>query len=529
MQNKWLYIGMMLIFGACVREKDLPMPLPSIMLVNQSGNDIVQEPGKEVAIDASLQSLAGIRNVTVSVDGSVVKTEELDGRISHEYSYVYQVPEGQAIGSKLLLEVKVEDNEGKTASVQVGIVVDQPYQVDEITLDGTPYTRLKGKINRDITLTADVHWLVDSVLSVEEGAVMRIEPGTTVYFRTYAAQNKSSLLGIARGSSIIAEGTREQPIVFTSDRVRTGNPSAGDWGGLVVNGFAPTNRGGTVLSDGFRYGGNPADNSGRLRFIRIEYSGKEGYHGLHLHGVGSATQVSHIQVYQSYNNAVRLRGGRASLKYIAGIRHGGYGLWADEGWQGNGQFWLFQTDIPATLVPVNYWNQARSLEFRNDASVSDRQPRTTFRVSNVTLIGNGYTEAVADGTRRGIRVRQGSVGEIRNAIVTGFPDEGVRVEDLPLSDLGSLATVSHMRVFNNRINWGQEAMSFFFESGNFQLSEAPVPEISQADFAGTVSGGFNTSSMGSWFTAVSYIGAVDPTDDWTKGGSWFKDINGKIR
>ena len=177
-----------------------------------------------------------------------------------------------------------------------------------------------------------------------------------------------------------------------------------------------------------------------LKYVRIEYAGKNDIHGLQLFGVGSATSIEYVEVFKCYNNAFRVRGGRVSLRYIAGIEHGGYGIWADEGWQGNGQFWLFQTGIKATLLPVNYWNQARSIEFRNDDAIFDKQPRTTFKVSNVTLIGNGYQSGTDYGTRRGVRIT-GAQGFFYNAIVIVSGD-GVRVEDLPASD-GVTTIIDH--------------------------------------------------------------------------------------
>lgn len=520
-----------ILLPACTRERDIELAPPSIVIQNYDGSPVLQEPGGSLTIDAAFQSLAGITQILIEADGTVVHTINLNSDITYTYSYVYQVPVTQTNGSSIEIVIRMTDSDGRSiASDPYTISVNQTYSVTDVTIDGTDYTQVKGRINKDIRFTSDKKWLIDSIVSVDEGATLTVEAGTTVYFKTFADNNKYSVLAITRGSRIMAEGSRTEPIVFTSQNVNTNNAAVRDWGGLIICGNAPTNRAATVIEDGFRYGGSvAADNSGRLQFVRIEYAGKGDYHGLHLFGVGSGTRLEYVEIFQVYNNAIRIRGGRVSLKYIAGIEHGGYGIWADEGWQGNGQFWLFQTRTPATLVPVNYWNQARSIEFRNDAALPEKQPRTTFRVSNLTLIGNGSTGNVADGTRRGVRIRSGAMGMMHNAIITGFPDEAMRVEDLPLSDLGNTTTISHMHVFNNRINWGQEAESFFFDSGNFNLSENAVSGISLTNFDAVANGGQSTTGMGSWFTPVSYIGAVDPASDWTSGGRWFKDRNGNFR
>ena len=107
--------------------------------------------------------------------------------------------------------------------------------------------------------------------------------------RTVPRRGPSSDRG-ARSS----EGTREQPIVFTSDQA-VGQRGRGDWGGLIINGRAPLNLpGGVGVGEGDTgiYGGNdPNDNSGILRFVRVEFAGIEfspdnELNGIAFQGVG---------------------------------------------------------------------------------------------------------------------------------------------------------------------------------------------------------------------------------------------------
>ncbi|MDO5650068.1 MAG: hypothetical protein Q4G11_05635 [Gallicola sp.] len=428
--------------------------------------------------------------------------------------------------------ITMTDKAGKSVTSRpVSVLVNQPYSIEEINLYSTVLQRVKGRVTKDVTFTSDKKWLIDSIVSIEEGATLTIEPGTTVYFRTFSSAAVVSLLSVQRGAKIFADGqSRNTPIVFTSDKTLQGGGQRGDWGGLMIHGNAASNVGTTVLRDGFRYGGsNNTENSGIIRYVRIEYSGKSSFHALSLFGVGSGTTVQYVQGYESYNNAFRVRGGRVSLKYIAGIQHGGYGIWADEGWQGNGQFWLFQTGIAATILPVNYWNQARSIEFRNDDSFFDKAPRTTFRLSNITLIGNGYQSGINNGTRRGIRVRTGSTGTIQNAIITEFPDDAVRVEDLPTTSYGTSMLISNFYSYNNLNNYADDAKDIFLASGNYNLHETAVSGVTKENFTGVTATSFNPASFSTWFTSAPYAGAVDPANDWTAGGSWFKDKNGNYR
>src|SRR5690606_26807766 len=98
-----------------------------------------------------------------------------------------------------------------------------------------------------------------------------------------------------------------------------------------------------------------------------------------------------------------------------------------------------------TLIPVNFWNIGRSIEFRNDETNHGRSPRTQFKISNVTLIGNGFAAGTDLGTRRGVRIRTGSFGILQNMVVTQFPNDGVRVEDLSTTELGSTMILGNTR------------------------------------------------------------------------------------
>lgn len=517
----YLIIAGFALMVGCERDKDLILVEATVEILNYDGNALIQEPGGTVDIDAQMQSIAGIEKVEILLDGTVAENIVLEQPLAYSHLFTYTIPSEASIGTEYSIVFKMTDAIGRvTESQVVKIIADQPYSVEEFVFEGTTYQRIKGRVNEDLTLTNDQSWLIDSIVAIDEGAVLAIEAGTTVYFRAYDNTTVSTL-SINRGSRIQAIGTRTQPIVFTSSKVNGGSPAPGDWGGLMLHGHAPTNAGSTVLYDGFRYGGTrPTDNSGSLRFVRIEYAGKRSLHALQLFGIGSGTSVEYIQTYRSYNHAYRVRGGRVSLRYIAGIHHGGYGIWADEGWQGNGQFWLFQTAVAATLTPVNYWNQARSIEFRNHDTDFSRQPRTTFRLSNITLIGNG--NQVADGTRRGIRIRTGSQGFMYNTIVTQFPSDGVRSEDLPAGEYGVSTILDRIRSYGNATNWGEYAV-ILRNSGNYDLSEAPVPGISLGNFRGIVASSYNPTAMSSWFVSAPYIGAVDPANDWTSGGVWFRN------
>ncbi|MGY6523710.1 MAG: hypothetical protein ACXIUD_18410 [Mongoliitalea sp.] len=533
MKNIKLIIWILLLFvtvTACDREEVFPLPAPSLVLRTPSPNQIVQEPGNDIYLEFNVQASSGLESFEVLKDGQMIDQVTYSTEISSVYIFEYTVPFDEEIGTVNQFEFRVRDRQNRTAQFDLSVLIRSTFEQVVEVINGVEVTVIKGKLNNDFHFSADKTYMIDSVLSIENGSTLSIDPGSVVYFKTYANENQFSQLAIFRDSKIIAEGTKDEPIVFTSDRVLMGEtPRPNDWGGIYILGNAPTNVGPTGIVDGYRYGGTRTnDDSGILKFVRVEFAGKLGFHAIHFFGVGSQTRVEHLQVFRNENIAVRVRGGRVSFKYLAGIGHGGYGIWADEGWQGNGQFWIFQTDRQATLVPINFWNIARSLEMRNSDGFFDTQPRTTFRISNVTLIGNGFQDGVSNGTRRGVRIRTGARGILQNLIVTEFPDDGVRIEDLPISDLGQNMILGNTFSFNNRRNFEQDA-PIFAQDPAFNVSANPVQGISLSNFVGVQSTQFNPTNLGSFFSPAPFAGAVSPDNDWTADGSWFKNLDGTIR
>ncbi|MCH7398039.1 hypothetical protein MM236_08570 [Belliella sp. DSM 107340] len=520
----------LIISVACDREEAFDLPAPSLVLRTPTNDLIVQEPGNEIYLEFDVLASAGLASFIVLKDGELIDEINYTDEISSIYVFDYVVPLDQEIGSQNEFEFIVTDREERPARFDLSVLVRSTFSEIVEEINGQEVTVVKGKLNNDYRFEVSKTYMIDSVLSIENGATLTIDAGSTIYFKTYNNPNEFSQLAILRDSRIIAEGNKDLPIVFTSDKVLYGEtPQPNDWGGIYILGNAPSNAGSTLINDGYRYGGNrPNDNSGILKYIRVEYAGKAGFHAMNFFGVGAQTTVENLQIFKNENIALRVRGGRVNFKYLAGIGHGGYGIWCDEGWQGNGQFWLFQTDREATLVPVNFWNIARSLEMRSNDSFFETEPRTTFRISNVTLIGNGFQQEVNSGSRRGVRIRTGARGTLQNMLVTEFPDDGVRIEDLPVTDFGQQMVLSNTFSFNNRRNFEQDAPIFAQNPSN-NVNTNPVAGISLNNFVGVEPTSFNPSSLGNFFSSAPYAGAVNPSNDWTADGSWFKNLDGTIR
>ncbi|HEY0750009.1 MAG TPA: hypothetical protein VGD26_02570, partial [Chitinophagaceae bacterium] len=181
-------------------------------------------------------------------------------------------------------------------------------------------TVLQGSLNSSMTLTADKQWTLKGYVYVPAGVVLTIQPGTTIV----SDVTVKGALCIERGGQIIANGTASNPIVFTSGKAN-GSKAPGDWGGIVILGKAKTNRTSTPVIEGGLdrpYGGtDDNDNSGSLKYVRIEYAGIAAFanseiNGLTLGGVGRGTTLENIQVIYGNDDAYEFFGGSVDAKNL---------------------------------------------------------------------------------------------------------------------------------------------------------------------------------------------------------------------
>ncbi len=183
---------------------------------------------------------------------------------------------------------------------------------------------LSNTITANKTLTADKTWIIDGLTVVENGATLTIEPGTTVVGKAGTGDLTSYMI-VDKGSKIMAMGTSDKPVLFTSaDVALDAQPAAvGQWGGLVLIGNAGNPQVGPYeCNEAFVPGtSNLADNSGTLRYVNLLNSGitmatdKE-INGLSMVGVGSGTTVDHIRVDKSDDDCVELWGGTVNLSNV---------------------------------------------------------------------------------------------------------------------------------------------------------------------------------------------------------------------
>jgi hypothetical protein len=372
---------------------------------------------------------------------------------------------------------------------------------------------------------------------------LTIDPGV----RLFASQGSDALI-VNRGSQLFAEGTSTNPIIFTSRQNiegQTTETSQGQWGGIILAGRAPQANcqltapvtctgfveGGTQVS----YGGNaPTDNSGRLRYVQIRYSGFEvspgnELQGLTMAGVGSGTVIEYIQIYNSSDDGIEIFGGNVNLRYIAINGADDDGLDTDTGWRGGAQFGI------VTQRPTTGTSRSAGFEFSAAptsvplASRYNSQPK----ISNFTLVGrqaavNAHTVAHFD---------TGSDATVINSVFTNPTGSLSGCLDLADADTVSVAP-TFQSVFMScaipyRTQSGQAAnVPGVFTAGANNV--ATGTSTLQAPASGTTISnqdlkfinGANENAVAvtnapatySFFLPVTYIGAVQSqSDTWWRG------------
>lgn len=420
-------------------------------------------------------------------------------------------------------------------------------------------TTLEGKISSDRTLKSSNIYKIRGIVYVTNGAKLTIEPGTVI-------QGESATKGalvITRGSQILASGTSDKPIVFTSDATA---PKRGDWGGVVICGKAPTNssfngtaglgqvEGGVNNGEGLGlYGGTAADdNSGTLKYVRIEYAGyaylpDNELNGLTLAGVGSGTTVDYVEIFKANDDAIECFGGTVSLKHTLFISTLDDDFDTDNGWSGKVQFGIVMRDSAIADI-----SKSESFESDNDANGSALTPQTSGVYSNITVIGPRATLANVGNSLFlcGAQIRRNSSISIFNSVIMGYPtgllidaskgtptDNNIQANTLFVQNTtiaGCVKAVDYSASTTAATGWAAaDALAWFNTpaNGNSILTNttdvmltAPynyaAPDFTPATGSPLLTGAtFTNTKLSSGFTSVTYRGAVGPTGD---DASWWK-------
>ncbi len=457
---------------------------------------------------------------------------------------------GVAIGSTTITATSLSD-----ASVMTTCIV-------LVTPSTGQVINVSGDITADTRWYAEAKYMLSGYVYVKNNATLTIEPGTIIK----GVSNTKAALMIERGSKIMAVGTPDKPIVFTSDKPK-GQRASGDWGGVVLLGKATTNKHdagtGVGIAEGgigSLYGGSDDnDNSGVMQYVRIEFPGipllataNSEINGLTFYAVGSGTTIDHIQVSYSGDDSYEWFGGTVNCKYLVCIRGLDDEYDTDNGFRGKLQF-LFGLRDP----DISDQSGSNGYESDNDAEGDQLTPVTKPTFCNVTLYGPLTVTQTLPANhlfKRAMHIRRSSRLSTYNSVFVGWP-KGLFL-DGALGDTPAAAETNDLQIENTILAgmtanyeanttgtiatpYTVEQTAAYFEAparGNAlsSLSDIIGPDLINLTSPALLPAAGSPSLTGAsftnprltdpFFTPVTYKGAFGTTD-WTTGWCNFDPQN----
>jgi hypothetical protein len=322
-----------------------------------------------------------------------------------------------------------------------------------------------GIYTADLTLEAGNEYVMNEAVIMTDGTTFTIPAGTVIK----ANAGADVYVAIAQGAKIMADGSSTSPIVFTSN---VATPNAGDWGGLIILGKAPINSvsGGNQTSTSeignLPYGGSGIDdNSGILRYVRVEYSGGSAdasseNNGFSFYGVGNGTTIQYIQAFEGKDDGIEFFGGTVNASFISVIGAQDDSVDWTEGFSGTltdvyiQHGVLHDKGIEADGYNTDIGNNSNPLFFSSP------------NVNNLTIIGRGSATG-----NEAVRLREGTQGLFTNVLIQGF-EEGFDLDgDMGNSPTGQGVLDGTLRVtdvtFNDVLVKLKNDTGFTFDEGDF--------------------------------------------------------------
>jgi hypothetical protein len=460
-------------------------PAPTVKVDNA---ELSNTPGQTVTAKITIDAPEGAKTLSTLVNGApdaAFPDKSLSGT-STTSDFSYTIPVSASVGTVVNFSFQATDNKGQKSTSVLVKVAASAKQVVQVTAD----------ITSDVTWTSDKIYVLNGfrrvgedikpgtggpgvapVITTAKKATLTIQPGTVILGKK---GTPGGALIIQRGSKLIANGTAAAPIVFTSDQP-IGNRSPGDWAGVIICGQAPNNlRSSTSTgTDGIEelegaYGGfhgggaSPIndDNSGSLKYVRIEYAGypinpNQEINGLTLGSVGSGTTLDFIQVTYANDDSYEWFGGTVNAKHLIALKGIDDDFDTDNGFSGKVQFGL---GIRAAAIADQ--SGSNGFESDNDAAGSSNTPFTSAEFSNMTIVGGKATSGTTIDIQfqNGAQIRRNAKQKIYNSVITGYPN-GIYIDNtLPgganFATIGAIANANAGDIaFKNNIlagvdGWG---------------------------------------------------------------------------
>ncbi|MDR1054603.1 MAG: hypothetical protein LBL90_01975 [Prevotellaceae bacterium] len=431
------------------------------------------------------------------------------------------------------------------------------------------------EIKENTTLKYPNTYNLKGFVYVPDGITLSIEPGVIIK----GDKSTQGTLIIERGGKIMAQGTKELPIVFTSANA-PGSRKPGDWGGIIILGKTPNNLGEQTIEGGVRskHGGTAAnDNSGVLSYVRVEFAGVEystdnEINGITFGSVGSATQIDHIQVSYSGDDSFEWFGGTVNAKYLVA-----YGGWDDDFDTDNGFSGKVQYALGIRDPKIGDKSASNGFESDNNANGSTGEPYTSCTFANISLFGPvantaAYTDqAGVNGSpidarfQAALHLRRNTQLSIFNSVIAAFPigliienDKGSTTQDWATDgklNVSNCVMAGMVKNFQDKQYWASNTQFSPDDHGTFADAyfkrenggNRTFSTLSDLKFTGNpldmaspgmfikpdsplaAGAKWDNAKVSSGFDKVDYIGAFGPSEtnssNWTSGWCNFDPQN----
>ena len=380
---------------------------------------------------------------------------------------------------------------------------------------------LTGEVSSDKALAADSVWTLKGYVYVKSGATLTIPAGTIIKSDVV---DKGALI-VEPGGKIMAEGTSSSPIVFTSG-LPAGQRRAGDWGGIIILGKATTNRSSNPKIEGGvdrTYGGSDdADNSGTLKYVRIEFAGIAAspgseINGLTLGGVGSGTTIENVMVSYGNDDGFEFFGGTVNCKNLIAYACADDDFDFDFGYRGTitGGISFKNPQIADAADASN------GVECDNDGTGTSATPYTHPKLINFTFVGPNKAANTQANHQYALRFRRAARFTVENSILIGHQKGGFSIESSgTLNDYknGTSAFKNNLLLATTDTYKGADATATAditakaTADGNVVLTDVAEAGLHEPFKIGSLNFGAKAGGM----AATKGAGAITGTD-WTSG------------
>ncbi|MBD3376789.1 T9SS C-terminal target domain-containing protein, partial [candidate division KSB1 bacterium] len=326
---------------------------------------------------------------------------------------------------------------------------------------------IKDDISTNTTWSSDNEYHLDGLIFVDQGAILTIQAGTVIKgldATSITTGDGASALVVRRGAKIMADGTADHPIIFTSEYDDVNDPSdltptdRGLWGGLIILGKATTNQPttdnqieGIPTTENALFGGNDDfDNSGVLRYVSIRHGGfsisgvpGDEINGLTMGAVGRGTTIEFVEVYANFDDGFEWFGGTVNTKNLVAAFCGDDAFDYDQGFRGKGQFWF-------TIQGTDEAGRGGEHDGGDDDETG--MPYAMPIIWNATYIGSGADLTPApggDGNNHALIFRDNAGGQYASSIFTDYTGDGVTIEDIDIEDSRSKLENGMLTLKNN--------------------------------------------------------------------------------